>query len=198
MNKETKDYINSLDAKSIPWSRMFTAYGTAEHYPELLSELEQAADIDAWKTAFHRVSDFEHQSTMFPPAPFVLIFLVRMLRNRLEKGKTDDIARRMIDCFEYYVDICADAGKMEHAHPLEHFSDLLDNNNLLPEEYTEDDLLNIFEDPEAVSNELFCSFYYYSLIVLSQVPDILDQYKSFTEESQSLRNEIESAVELFK
>lgn len=191
MNKETKDYINSLDVKSIPWSRMFTAYGTAEHYPELLSEIEQAADIDAWKTAFNRISDFEHQSTMFPPAPFVFIFLVRILRNRLENGKTDDIARQMIDRFEYYVDICADAGKVEHAHPLEHFADLLDN-NLLPEEYTEDDLLNIFENPEAVSDELFSSFYYYSLIVLSQVPDILDQYKSFPTESHSLRNEIES------
>ncbi len=97
----------------------------------------------------------------------------------------------MIDRFEYYVDICADAGKVEHAHPLEHFADLLDN-NLLPEEYTEDDLLNIFENPEAVSDELFSSFYYYSLIVLSQVPDILDQYKSFPTESHSLRNEIES------
>ena len=75
MNNETKDYINSLDVKSIPWSRMFTAYGTAEHYPELLSEIEQAADIDAWKTAFNRISDFEHQSTMFPPALLVLSFL---------------------------------------------------------------------------------------------------------------------------
>lgn len=111
---------------------------------------------------------------------------------QLNKG----LAKRMIYHFEYYVDICVDAGKMEHAHPLGHFSDLLDDNNLLPEECTEEDLWDIFEDPEAVSDELFCSFYYYSLIVLSQIPDILDQYKSFSEESQNLRNKIEAAADL--
>ena len=89
MDTATKSYIDSLDRRIIPWSRMFTAYGTAEQYPELLSELELAADIDAWKMAFNRVSDFEHQSTMFPPAPFAMVFLVRMLQKRLEEGKAD-------------------------------------------------------------------------------------------------------------
>ena len=37
MDTATKNYIDSLDRRSIPWNRMFTAYGTAEHYNELLS-----------------------------------------------------------------------------------------------------------------------------------------------------------------
>ena len=71
MDTATKNYIDSLDRRSIPWNRMFTAYGTAEHYNELLSVLEETTDEVQWKKTFTRISDFEHQSTMFPPAPFV-------------------------------------------------------------------------------------------------------------------------------
>ena len=189
MDAVTRDYIDSLEVNSVPWSRMFTAYGTAEHYPELLSELQQIRDIDRWKKFFNRISDFEHQSTLFPPAPFVLVFLVRQLRELLEEGKAEDIAERMIDQFGYYIGICRDAEKMEHAHPLERFSDLLDEENLLPEGCTEEDLLAVFEDPEAVPDALFYSFYYYSMTVLSQIPDILDKYGKFSKESKNLREE---------
>ena len=190
MDADTKAYIENLDIKSIPWRRMFTAYGTAERYVELFSELEQAADVGQWQKTFSRLSDFEHQSTLFPPAPFALAFLVRMLRNRLEDGKPDEIANRMIDQFAYYVGICVRAEQLEHARRLEHFWDLLDDQNLLPEGYTEDDLLNVFEDPEAVSDELFYSFYYYSLLVLSQVPDVLDRSGMFSEESKRIREQL--------
>lgn len=173
MDTATKDYINSLDRRSIPWSRMFTAYGTAEHYNELLSVLEETTDEAHWKKAFNRISDFEHQSTMFPPAPFVLVFLVRILQNHLQDGSPDGIAKILIDQFTYYTDVCNDAEEMEHAQPLSHFRDLLDDENLLPENCTEEDLDEVFEDPDAVSDELFYSFYYYSGIVLAQVPDIL-------------------------
>ena len=194
MDTGTRDYINSLEVTDVPWSRMFTAYGTANHYPELLSELERITDIDQWKKTFNRISDFEHQSTLFPPAPFALIFLVRQLQKLLEEEKADDIAQRMINLFAYYIGICKDAERMEHAHQLEHFSDLLDDENLLPEGCTEEELLDVFEDPEAVSDELFYSFYYYSMTVLSQIPDILDRYGKFPEECKKLRDEIEAAA----
>ena len=196
MDADTKAFIDNLDITSVPWRRMFTAYGTAERYAELFSELEQAADADQWQKIFFRLSDFEHQSTLFPPAPFALVFLVRMLRNRLEDGKPDEIANRMIDQFVYYVGICVRAEQLEHARQLDHFWDLLDDQNLLPEGYTEDDLLNVFEDPEAVSDELFYSFYYYSLLVLSQVPDILDRSGMFSEESKRIREELRPIADM--
>ena len=195
MDDVTRDYIDSLEVNSVPWSRMFTAYGTAEHYPELLFELEHTRDIDRWKKLFNKISDFEHQSTLFPPAPFVLIFLVRQLQKLLEEGKAEDIAERMIDQFGYYIGICRDAKRMEHAHPLVRFSDLLDEENLLPEGCTEEDLLAVFEDPEAVPDALFYSFYYYSMIVLSQIPDILDRYGKFSKESKKLRDKMESTTD---
>ena len=173
MDTATKNYIDSLDRRSIPWNRMFTAYGTAEHYNELLSVLEETTDEAQWKKTFTRISDFEHQSTMFPPAPFVLLFLVRILQKHFQDGSPDGIAKILIDQLTYYTDVCNDAENMEHAQPLGHFRDLLDDENLLPEDCTEEDLDQIFENPDAVSDELFYSFYYYSKIVLSQISDIL-------------------------
>ena len=195
MDDVTRDYIDSLEVNSVPWSRMFTAYGTAEHYPELLFELEHTRDIDRCKKLFNKISDFEHQSTLFPPAPFVLIFLVRQLQKLLEEGKAEDIVERMINQFGYYIGICRDAERMEHAHPLVRFSDLLDEENLLPEGCTEEDLLAVFEDPEAVPDAFFYSFYYYSMIVLSQIPDILDRYGKFSKESKKLRDKMESTTD---
>ena len=190
MDTATKNYIDSLDRRSIPWNRMFTAYGTAEHYNELLSVLEETTDEEQWKKTFNRLSDFEHQSTMFPPAPFALVFLVRILHKLLQDGSAGGIAKKLTDQFIYYAEVCCEAEEMEHAHPLSHFEDLLDDGNLLPEDCTEEDLDRVFEDPDAVSDELFFSFYYYAKIVLSQVPDLLDQSEKFPEESKHLRGKM--------
>ena len=196
MNLATKDYIDGLKANSIPWNRMFTAYGTADRYPQLLSEMEQASDIDQWKRAFFEISDFEHQGTLFPPAPFVFVFLCRLLRKLLEEGSREDIVEWMLDQFAYYVDICIDAESSEHAHQLERLSDLLEDRNLLPKECTFEALQDFFEDPDAVSDTLFYSLYFYSLVVLSQIPDTLDQYEVFSRESKELRSKMASIADL--
>ena len=173
MDTDTKNYIDSLDRRCILWKRMFTAYGTAEHYNELLSVLEETTDEVLWKKTFNRISDFEHQSTMFPPAPFVMVFLVRILQKHLQERSADGIAKKLIDQFTYYADVCNYAEEMEHAQPLDHFRDLLDDENLLPEDCTEEELDEVFENPDVISDELFYSFYYYSKVVLAQVADIL-------------------------
>ncbi|MBR4455061.1 MAG: hypothetical protein IKS32_02415 [Solobacterium sp.] len=187
MDIETKTYIDGLNSERIPWNRMFTAYGTADHYSELLAVLEQTFDIEEWNKTFNQLSDFEHQSTMFPPAPFVLVFLVRILKRLLQES-ADDIAEKLIGQFMYYTDVCNDAEAMEHAEPLSRFSDLLDDKYLLSEDDPEEDLQKVYGDPDAVPDELFFSFYYYSKIVLSGIPDILDQYGKFSAESKQLRN----------
>ena len=79
----------------------------------------------------------------------------------------------MIDQCTYYADVCKYAEEMEHAQPLGHFWDLLDDENLLPEDCTEEELDEVFENPDVIPDELFYSFYYYSKVVLSQVEGIL-------------------------
>ena len=182
MDTETRKYIDSLSLNEIPWNRMFTAYGTAEKYGELIPLLEQTTDFEQWEKTFNALSDFEHQSTMFPPAPFALVFLVRILEKILKNDSLDSITRKLLDICSYYTDVCEYAENMEHAEPLSRFPDLLKDENLLPEDYTEDDLMEIFENPETISDELFYSFYYYSGIVLSQIPAILEPYDRFSEE----------------
>lgn len=88
----------------------------------------------------------------------------------------------------YYVDLCNYAEMMEHAQPFGHFEDLLDDEHLLPENYTEEDLDRVFEDPDVISDEHFFSLYYYSKIVLSQVPGILEQYGRFPDESKKFED----------
>ena len=140
-----KRYIDCLDKGSIPWNRMFTAYGTAENYCELLSALEQTLDTEQWEKYYNRLSDFEHQSTLFPPAPFVLVFLVRILQQLLRNGNADAIVKKLLDRFLYYAGLCNTAESMDHAEPLRQFSDLLNDENLLPEDYIEEDLLKIYQ-----------------------------------------------------
>ena len=187
MDTETKRFIESLDKRNIPWNRMFTAYGTAERYCEVLSVLEEIEDPEQWKKTFNQMSDFEHQSTMFPPAPFALVFLVRILEKLIRDG-ADDAAEWLTGQLMYYLEVCTDADRLEHAQPLGSFSDLLrDENLLLSEDNTEEDLENIFEDPGLVPDDLFYSFYYYSRVALSQVPSILDKYGKFPEISTKFR-----------
>ena len=188
MDFAAKHEIDRLDKQQIPWRRMFTAYGTAENDCEYLSVLEQTLDVQEWKKTFRKLSDFEHQSTFFPPAPFALVFLVRILQKRLQDGNADEIVELLTDQLLYYADLCSNAEQMEHAQPLDSFSKLLDDRYLLPEDYTEEDLFEVFENPEAISDELFYSFYYYAGIVLSQVPDILDQHGIFPEKSKAFRD----------
>ena len=100
--------------------------------------------------------------------------------------------KKLLDRFLYYAGLCNTVESMDHAEPLRQFSDLLNDENLLPEDYIEEDLLKIYEDPDAVSDQLFYSFYYYTKIVLSEVPDILDYYKCYPDESKELRRRTEN------
>ncbi len=162
-------YIDNLKIEDIPWGRMVTAYGTAEKYPKYLAVLDSMKNINKMKKAFNKISDFEHQSTMFPPAPFALIFLKRIL----EKAKQTDtpeaewIVEKFSEDFEYYLEICADADSAEHDEPLPDFSDMLDEKYLLPENFTEDDLDEFFENPDSMPDDYFYSLYYYSEKVIS-------------------------------
>lgn len=189
MTKIIKDYIDNLNYKDIPWHRMFTVSGTAENYGELLSNLEQAHDVEDWKETYYKISDFEHQSTMCPPAPFVLFFLVRILEKLLDSNTKSDnkIAEILINQFIYYAEVCTDAENEKHSQPLDNFSDMLNEKYLLSEEVTEDELDEIYENPDAVPEDLFYSFYHYSKIVLSQVPDILDKSGKYLNECRKLK-----------
>ena len=185
MDSKTKQYIDSLTVESVPWHRMITAYGTAKNYPELFTALENARDKEEWEKVLRALSDFEHQSTMLPPAPFALVFLVRHFERLLEaKSET---AARLLDIFMYYALVCADAETYLDKVRLERLSDMLLEENLLPDGITDEQLDEYFEAPEMMYEKLEYSCYFYSEKVLSLIPEMLDKYEEFKEEGRKLK-----------
>ncbi len=174
-----KKYINSLKIEDIPWDRMVTAYGTAEKYPEYLSILDGMKDLDEVKKAWNSISDFEHQSTLFTPAPFALVFLVKIYKKarNTDNPVADWLADKLADEFKYYMEICNETENSEHAEPLENMSDILNDKYLLPTgfdldpEYDDDD--DDFDVDEFIVSlfpeDLFYSLYYYTKKILSEI-----------------------------
>ena len=85
------------------------------------------------------------------------------------------------------MEVCVDAEQMQHAQPLNNFADMLAEKYLLSEELDEEGLMEIFEEPEVIPADLFYSFYYYSKIVLMQVPKLLDGVDKYIVESKELK-----------
>ena len=171
-------YIDNLNISDIPWHRMITAYETAENYPEYLSILDSMNNLDEVKTAWYSISDFEHQSTLYIPAPFVMVFLSRILEkavNTPENPVAVWLADKLADEFVYYAEVCSDAEKVEHTEPLENMSSMLNDEYLLPENYTEDDFEEYYE--EFFPDDLFYSIYYYTGKILLETLEMHDNGK---------------------
>ncbi|MDE5765035.1 MAG: hypothetical protein K2N49_06700 [Ruminococcus sp.] len=165
--EKIKEYISNLKTDDIPWGRMVTAYDTAENYPEYLTVLESMQDIKEMNEALDNISDFEHQGTLFTPAPFVLVFLVRIYKKAKQTNtpEAEWLAKELDKSFKYYLEICEEFEQnYEHDDPLTEFSDMLDEKYLLPEDYTEDDLEEYYEN--FMPDDCFYSLYYYSGIIL--------------------------------
>lgn len=169
--------MESIKIEDIPWCRMITAYDTAENYPELLNTLNEMKDIDEVKQAWNEISSFENQNTLFTPAPFVLVFLVRIYEkavNSPENPVAAWLADRLERSFEYYAEVCDDMEKIEHPKALENMSDILNENYLIPEgddlsDYDEDEFQELIQ--KILQENLFYSLYYYSGVVLAEIPD---------------------------
>lgn len=172
-----KEYINSLNIDDIPWHRMLTAYDRAERYPELFRILDSMENLDDVKQAWNDISDFEHQSTFFTPAPFAVVFLMRIREKALNAPENPVavwLADKLTEEFSYYSEICGYAEKSEHPEPLPEFSDMLDDRYLIPVDF---DFANI-DDYDYYMDEfierllpedLFYSLYYYTGIILKKV-----------------------------
>ena len=68
---------------------------------------------------------------------------------------------------------------LEHADPLPSFADMLNEEYLWSEEYDEDEDILRYEEEEVFPDDLFFSFYYYSLQVLLLYKPLLDKNNKF-------------------
>ena len=180
MDTVTKQYIETVKVSDIPWHRLTTTYGRATDFPTALDVLWSMKSIDAVDAAGEALAmNIEHQSTLWHATPFAMIFLLRIFKKALEERTQNEVAHylaeQLVDLFTVIAECIRDGLVLEHADPLPHFVDMLNEEYLWSEEYDEDEDVLRYEEEDVFPDDLFFSFYYYSLQVLLLAIPLLDK-----------------------
>ena len=180
MDTAIQTYIETVQVNDIPWHRLTTTYGRATDFPEALDVLwnmESMETVDAAGEAL--AMNIEHQSTLWHATPFAMIFLLRIFKKALEERTQNEVAHylaeQLVDLFTVIAECIRDGLVLEHADPLPHFVDMLNEEYLWSEEYDEDEDVLRYEEEDVFPDDLFFSFYYYSLEVLLLAIPLLDK-----------------------
>ena len=196
MDTVTKQYIETVKVSDIPWHRLTTTYGRATDFPAHL-ELWDMKDVDAIDVAGEELAqNIEHQSTLWHATPFALIFLLRIFKKAVEEQGHNEIARYLVkelaELFIIIAECIRDGLMLEHVDQLSNFEDMLNEEYLWPEEYDEDEDVLRYEEEEVFPDDLFFSFYYYSLQVLLLCKPLLDKNNKYEVTLLELLTEIEN------
>lgn len=181
MDTVTKQYIETVKVSDIPWHRLTTTYGRATDFPAHLEVLWDMTDVDAIDAAGEELAqNIEHQSTLWHATPFAMVFLLRIFKKALEERTKNEVAHylveQLVDLFTEIAECIRDGLMLEHAYPLPSFVDMLNEEYLWSEEYDEDEDVLRFEEDDVFPDDLFFSFYYYSLQVLLLAIPLLDTF----------------------
>jgi hypothetical protein len=195
MNATTQTYIETVKVSDIPWHRLTTTYGRATDFPAHLEVLWDMKDVDAIDAAGEELAqNIEHQSTLWHATPFALIFLLRIFKKAVEEQGHNQIARYLVkelaELFIIIAECIRDGLMLEHVDQLSNFEDMLNEEYLWSEEYDEDVLR--YEEEEVFPDDLFFSFYYYSLQVLLLCKPLLDKNNKYEVTLLELLTEIEN------
>ena len=182
MNTVTQRYIETAQISDIPWHRLTTSYGRATDFPKELDVLWKMESIDTVDEAGKEIAlNIEHQSTLWHSTPFALIFLLRTFKKAVEEQRHNEVARylseALVDLFIVIAESIRDSLMLEHADQLPNFEDMLNEEYLWSEEYDEAEDVLRYEEEEVFPDDLFFSFYYYSLQVLLLCKPLLDKNK---------------------
>ena len=180
MDTVTKQYIETVKVSDIPWHRLTTTYGRATDFPAHLEVLWDMKNVDAIDAAGEELAqNIEHQSTLWHATPFAMVFLLRIFKKALEERTQNEVAHylveQLVDLFTVIAECIRDGLMLEHADQLPNFEDMLNEEYLWSEEYDEDEDILRYEEEEVFSDDLFFSFYYYSLQVLLLCKPLLDK-----------------------
>ena len=182
MDTVTKQYIETVKVSDIPWHRLTTTYGRATDFPAHLEVLWDMKNVDAIDAAGEELAqNIEHQSTLWHATPFAMVFLLSIFKKALEERTQNEVAHylveQLVDLFTVIAECIRDGLMLEHADQLPNFEDMLNEEYLWSEEYDEDEDILRYEEEEVFPDDLFFSFYYYSLQVLLLCKPLLDKNK---------------------
>ena len=192
----TKQYIETVKVSDIPWHRLTTSYGRATDFPDYLAVLWDMKDVDAIDAAGEELAqNIEHQSTLWHATPFAMIFLLRIFKKAQEESAQNEVAHylaeQLVELFTVIAECIRDGLMLEHADPLPNFEDMLNEEYLWSEEYDEDEDIIRYEEEEVFPDDLFFSFYYYSLQVLLLCKPLLDKNNKYEVTLLELLTEID-------
>ena len=141
-------------------------------------------DVDAIDVAGEELAqNIEHRSTLWHATPFAMVFLLRIFKKALEERTQNEVAHylveQLVDLFTVIAECIRDGLMLEHAEPLPNFEDMLNEEYLWSEEYDEDEDILRYEEEEVFPDDLFFSFYYYSLQVLLLCKPLLDKNNKY-------------------
>ena len=197
MDTVTKQYIETVKVSDIPWHRLTTTYGRATDFPAHLEVLWDMTDVDAIDAAGEELAqNIEHQSTLWHATPFAMVFLLRIFKKALEERTQNEVAHylveQLVDLFTVIAECIRDGLMLEHADQLPNFEDMLNEEYLWSEEYDEDEDILRYEEEGVFPDDLFFSFYYYSLQVLLLCKPLLDKNNKYEVTLLELLTEIEN------
>ena len=180
MDVATQIYIETVQVSDIPWHRLTTTYGRATDFPTELDVLWNMESIETINAAGEELAqNIEHQSTLWHATPFAMIFLFRIFKKAQEERTQNKVAQylaeQLVDLFSVIAECIRDGLLLEHADPLPCFEDMLYEEYLWSEEYDEDEDVLRYEEEDVFPDDLFFSFYYYSLQVLLLAIPLLDK-----------------------
>ena len=196
MDTVTKQYIETVKVSDIPWHRLTTTYGRATDFPAHLEVLWDMKNVDAIDAAGEELAqNIEHQSTLWHATPFAMVFLLRIFKKALEERTQNEVAHylveQLVDLFTVIAECIRDGLMLEHADQLPNFEDMLNEEYLWSEEYDEDEDILRYEEEEVFPDDLFFSFYYYSLQVLLLCKPLLDRNNKYEVTLLELLTEID-------
>ena len=197
MDVATQIYIETVQVSDIPWHRLTTTYGRATDFPTELDVLWNMESIENINAAGEELAqNIEHQSTLWHATPFAMIFLFRIFKKAQEERTQNKVAQylaeQLVDLFSVIAECIRDGLLLEHADPLPCFEDMLNEEYLWSEEYDEDEDVLRYEEEDVFPDDLFFSFYYYSLQVLLLGRLLLDKNNEQEAILLELLTEIES------
>lgn len=197
MDVATQIYIETVQVSDIPWHRLTTTYGRATDFPTELDVLWNMESIETINAAGEELAqNIEHQSTLWHATPFAMIFLFRIFKKAQEERTQNKVAQylaeQLVDLFSVISECIRDGLLLEHADPLPCFEDMLNEEYLWSEEYDEDEAVLRYEEEDVFPDDLFFSFYYYSLQVLLLGRLLLDKNNEQEAILLELLTEIES------
>ena len=176
----TKKYIENVKVSDIPWHRLTTSYGRGTDFPNQFDVLWKMESIESVDAAGEELAlNIEHQSTLWHATPFAMIFLLRIFKKAKEESVHNEVAQylaeQLVELFTVIAECIRDGLMLEHADPLPNFEDMLNEEYLWSEEYDEDEDVLRYEEEDVFPDDLFFSFYYYSLQVLLLAIPLLDK-----------------------